>query len=68
MVIIVTYYQYNGFLFDLHWFQMNNNGTFPNSWSAVGVRLLLGRVGYCGYLCHFTASETHTHMHAHAQR
>lgn len=28
MVIIVKYYQYNGFLFNLHWFQMTTNGTF----------------------------------------
>lgn len=28
MVIIVKYYQYNGFLFDL-WFRMSNNDTLP---------------------------------------
>lgn len=66
MVIIVKYYQYNGFLFDLHRFEINNN---------IGPALLMSsgdeaayvtpwRIGNCGYLLrHFTASKTQTYTH-----
>lgn len=57
MVIIVKYYQYNGFLFDLHRFETNNN---------IGPALLMSGGDEAAYVTPWgvgTASKTQSYAH-----